>query len=99
MNLLGGLIQPYLLASLEPKDIASEQKKLEREKANKDGLEAGRSDFNAEILKNSTKGKGFFTCKKCKGQNTTYYQMQTRGADEPMTNFVTCLDCKNQWKC
>jgi len=25
--------------------------------------------------------------------------MQTRGADEPMTNFVTCLDCKNQFKC
>ena len=27
-----------------------------------------------------------------------YYQMQTRSADEPMTTFVTCLDCGKRWK-
>ena len=29
----------------------------------------------------------------------TYYQLQTRSADEPMTTFVTCLKCNARWKC
>jgi len=28
----------------------------------------------------------------------TYYQLQTRSADEPMTTFVTCLTCNARWK-
>ena len=40
-----------------------------------------------------------FTCRKCKGNQCTYYQMQTRSADEPMTVFVNCITCGNRWKC
>lgn len=40
-----------------------------------------------------------FTCRKCKSNKCTYYQMQTRSADEPMTTFVTCIECGNRWKC
>ena len=40
-----------------------------------------------------------FTCRKCKSNKCTYYQMQTRSADEPMTTFVTCINCDNRWKC
>ena len=40
-----------------------------------------------------------FKCFKCFKRNCTYYQLQTRSADEPMTTFVTCLDCGNRWKC
>ena len=39
-----------------------------------------------------------FKCRKCKSKKCTYYQMQTRSADEPMTIFVTCIDCGNRWK-
>lgn len=39
-----------------------------------------------------------FTCRKCKGKNCTYYAQQVRSADEPMTIFVTCLDCGTRWK-
>jgi len=42
---------------------------------------------------------GLFTCGKCKSKKTTYYQMQTRSADEPMTTFVTCINCSKRWKC
>lgn len=40
-----------------------------------------------------------FKCRKCHSNKCTYYQMQTRSADEPMTTFVTCIDCGNRWKC
>ena len=42
--------------------------------------------------------KGAFKCGKCKSDKTTYYQLQTRSADEPMTTFVTCHNCDNHWK-
>lgn len=38
-----------------------------------------------------------FKCRKCKGRNCTYYELQTRSADEPTTIFVTCIDCGSRW--
>ena len=40
-----------------------------------------------------------FKCGKCKKKECTYYQLQTRSADEPMTTFVTSIYCGNHWKC
>ena len=40
-----------------------------------------------------------FTCRRCKQSQCTYYQLQTRSADEPMTTFVSCINCGNKWKC
>ena len=40
-----------------------------------------------------------FTCNKCKSQKISYYQMQTRSADEPMTTFCCCTECGKRWKC
>lgn len=42
--------------------------------------------------------KGLFRCGKCRGYKTTFYQMQTRSADEPMTVFITCHTCNIRWK-
>jgi transcription elongation factor S-II len=39
-----------------------------------------------------------FKCRKCKNNNCSHYQLQTRSADEPMTTFVTCMDCGNRWR-
>lgn len=39
-----------------------------------------------------------FTCKVCKSKRCHTMQLQTRSADEPMTIFVTCLDCGKRWK-
>ena len=41
----------------------------------------------------------FMWCSRCKKKTKCdYYQMQTRSADEPMTTFVTCLECDRKWK-
>ena len=39
-----------------------------------------------------------YTCGRCKSKKCTYYEMQTRSADEPTTVFVTCLNCGKNWK-
>ena len=41
----------------------------------------------------------FMHCSSCKKKTRCdYYQLQTRSADEPMTTFVTCLECDKRWK-
>lgn len=39
-----------------------------------------------------------FKCGRCKSRECTYYELQTRSADESMTTFITCLNCGNRWK-
>lgn len=39
-----------------------------------------------------------FKCTKCGKRECTYYEMQTRSADEPMTQFIRCLNCGKQWR-
>ena len=51
---------------------------------------------------------GSHTCGKCVRdpiqkkagltKKTTYYQLQTRSADESMTTYVSCLNCGHRWK-
>ena len=40
-----------------------------------------------------------FTCRNCKQNKCTHYQLQTRRGDEGMTTYVTCINCGNRWKC
>jgi DNA-directed RNA polymerase subunit M/transcription elongation factor TFIIS len=39
-----------------------------------------------------------YKCGRCKKKECSYYQLQTRSADEPMTTFITCLNCGLRWK-
>jgi hypothetical protein len=48
-------------------------------------------------LKEDEAYEGLLTCPKCKSKKTTYYQMQTRSADEPATNFCSCA-CGHRWR-
>jgi DNA-directed RNA polymerase subunit M/transcription elongation factor TFIIS len=36
-------------------------------------------------------------CNNCKMRKCTYYELQTRSADEPMTIFIHCLNCGKRW--
>ena len=39
-----------------------------------------------------------FKCGRCKQKKCTYYELQTRSADEAMTIFITCVNCGNRWR-
>lgn len=39
-----------------------------------------------------------YQCRKCKSRKCTYYSVQLRSADEPMTTLISCLECSFNWK-
>ena len=39
-----------------------------------------------------------FLCTRCFKRECTYYEMQTRSADEPMTIFINCVNCGKNWR-
>jgi transcription elongation factor S-II len=39
-----------------------------------------------------------FRCKRCKGNECSYMELQTRSCDEPATLFIQCLTCGNRWR-
>jgi len=85
-----GKIKTYDLAMMSHQELNMDiwkeliNKKLKRDK------NMGEEDMGAATDE--------FKCYKCKKRKCTYYQMQTRSADEPITTFVSCLNCGNQWR-
>jgi len=49
------------------------------------------------LAKMNDEYEGILVCPKCKSNKTSYYQLQTRSADEPATNFCSCL-CGHRWR-
>ena len=47
---------------------------------------------------NKSRATDQFKCRRCHKQECTYYELQTRSADEPMTIFITCLNCGKEWR-
>ena len=58
--------------------------KIKIEQMKKEAIEASATDM--------------FKCFKCYKRKCTYFELQTRSADEPMTIFISCLECGNKWK-
>lgn len=58
-----------------------------------------RQTANDEFLYSRTAGikTNDYKCGRCKEKNCTYYQLQVRCSDEPMTTFINCLNCGNRW--
>eukprot|EP01068_Selenidium_serpulae_P005119 Selendium_serpulae@DN3880_c0_g1_i1.p1 len=83
------------VAKMTSRQMASEEKKRERETQLREATDACQSDWD---IRNVKRSKGEFTCPKCRSQDTSYNQLQTRSSDEPMTTFVVCLNCKKRWK-
>ena len=47
---------------------------------------------------NKSRATDLFQCRRCHKSECTYYELQTRSADEPMTIFITCLNCGKEWR-
>lgn len=80
-----GEITPQALAFMSHQEMNNDHwKKMIDAKVKRDA-----NKFNNNVRASTD----MFTCSRCKSKQTTYYEMQTRSADEPATIFITCLDC------
>ena len=77
------------IAFLSPQDIHKDhwKKYLDRQSANDEFLYSRTAGIRTSEYK----------CGRCKEKNCTYYQLQVRCSDEPMTTFINCLNCGNRW--
>ncbi|CAM6106829.1 unnamed protein product [Calypogeia fissa] len=91
-RVLIGEITPEELLTMSVEDMASDKRKLENQQIKDKAL------FECERGFKQAASTDQFKCSKCKQRKCTYFQMQTRSADEPMTTFVTCVNCNNHWK-
>jgi len=83
-------ISPQILAFMTHQEFQPEKwQKLIDQKVKRD---------LTKFTNNIEASTDMFTCKKCKSKRCTYYELQTRSADEPSTIFVSCLDCGKRWK-
>ncbi|BFZ63577.1 transcription elongation factor TFIIS [Saitoella coloradoensis] len=89
---LNGSIKADRLVIMKPDELASEEKKQEAQQIKEHNL------FLAQSAAETGAVTDLFQCGKCKERKVSYYQMQTRSADEPMTTFCRCIVCGNRWK-
>ncbi len=89
-SILSGKIDPYNVGKLSAYDIFPDNwKDLLNIKSKKDRI---KYELKPEAMTN------LFKCRACGSRETSYYEVQTRSADEPMTQFITCLKCNNRWR-
>ncbi|NWQ63164.1 TCEA3 protein, partial [Neopipo cinnamomea] len=91
-NVLGGAIEPALIARMTAEEMASDELKQLRNAMTQEAIR------EHQMAKTGGTVTDLFQCGKCKKKNCTYNQVQTRSADEPMTTFVLCNECGNRWK-
>ena len=94
-RVLKGELKTSQLVNLSPQGLwpGGPHAKMTEKIADKEMLKQ-----HASNILNDPEYKGLFRCNRCKSYKTTYYEMQTRSADEPMTVFITCHNCNSRWK-
>ncbi|KAN0060066.1 transcription elongation factor TFIIS [Thecaphora frezii] len=92
IRVVDGEILPEKLVTMTNEDLASDKRRQEIEELQMQNL------FKAKGAAAQEAETDAFQCGRCKQRKTRYYQMQTRSADEPMTTFVTCVNCNHKWK-
>ncbi|MBA0764494.1 hypothetical protein Gotri_013843, partial [Gossypium trilobum] len=91
-KVLLGEVNPERLITMTPEEMASEQ----RQRENKEIKEKALSYCERDAAPKATTDQ--FKCGRCGKRETSFYQMQTKSADEPRTTYVTCVNCNNHWE-
>ena len=97
-KLMTGTVTAKSILEMKREDFLNPELKRQLSEADEARMQSMRTDWAREQDQKAGLADSFFTCKKCRSKKTSYYQQQTRGADEPMTNFIECLDCGFKWK-
>ncbi|KAJ8435123.1 hypothetical protein Cgig2_020766 [Carnegiea gigantea] len=98
-QVLVGEIRPENLVEMTAEEMASNKRKRENEEIRLKSLIRSEAIEQEEGTTEQFKGTTEqFKCGRCGQRKCTYYQLQTRSADEPMTTFVRCVVCYNRWK-
>jgi transcription elongation factor S-II len=87
-----GIITADRLAKMSSEELASDELKELRAKFTKESIN------DHQMARTDGAKSSLLSCGKCKKNNVTYTQMQTRSADEPMTTFAFCQECGHRWK-
>ncbi|KIJ62469.1 hypothetical protein HYDPIDRAFT_30430 [Hydnomerulius pinastri MD-312] len=91
-SIVSGELSPEKFSKMTSEQMMSEERRAADQKIKEENMfkSLGAGEPEAE-----TEG---FQCGRCKQRKCRYRQAQTRSADEPMTTFVTCVNCGNRWK-
>lgn len=87
-----GIISPDRLATMQSEEMASDDLKNLRAKFTQESID------DHQMARTQGAKTSLLTCSKCKKNNVSYSEMQTRSADEPMTTFAYCMECGHRWK-
>ena len=93
-KVLLGEIKPETLVTMSAEEMASHKRQSENIQIQLKSLKRCMHDADEEEKATTN----MFQCSRCCERKCTYYQMQTRSADEPMTTYVTCCKCNKRWK-
>ena len=89
-NLENNKINPENIANLSTYEIFPDNWKILLDNKSK------RDKIKYELKQQSMTDQ--YKCNRCGSRATSYYEVQTRSADEPMTTYITCLNCGCRWK-
>ena len=93
-KVLPGEIKPKSLLTMSVEQMASQKRQRHNIQIQLKSLKRCMHDADEEEKATTD----MFQCSRCRERKCTYYQMQTRSADEPMTTYVTCCKCNKRWK-
>lgn len=92
LNVLHGAIEPERIARMTAEEMASDDMKQLRQRLTKEAIN------DHQMTTTGGTKTDLLKCGKCRKNNCTYNQVQTRSADEPMTTFCFCNECGHRWK-
>jgi len=104
LRVLADEVGPTELVGMTSEEMATREQQAAREKISKDMSDSRRLDWlsvNEDQINKQcgiASSEGLFQCGRCHSKKTSNIQKQTRSADEPMTIFITCLNCGKKWR-